>query len=131
MFYGEFDSRTRVLRYVNAGHCRPIVISHNGDVTTLTGGDLPIGLFPEVRYKELSITLAHGWAIVIYSDGLTDAMNVEGEEFGEERLLNHCRVLPKGATAQQICTLLCRTVADWSAGAEQFDDTTIVVLTAD
>jgi serine phosphatase RsbU (regulator of sigma subunit) len=129
MFYGEYDTDTRLLRYVNAGHCPPILISATGEVTILRAGDLPVGLFSEMTYQELSITLTHGSAIVVYSDGLIDALNLQGEEFGEERLLSSCRLLPKGASAESICTLLSQHVAEWSAGAEQFDDTTVLVLT--
>ena len=128
MFYGEYNSNTRTLRYVNAGHCPPVLISATGDVTVLPDGDLPVGLFPEATYREQRITLSSGSAIVIYSDGLIDALNSEGEEFGEERLVTCCRQLPKAASAEAICTSLSQHVAEWSAGAEQFDDTTILVL---
>ena len=128
MFYGEYDTSTRLLRYVNAGNCPPILISTTGEVTQLLDGDLPIGLFSEMTYQELGITLSRGSAIVVYSDGLIDALNLEGEEFGEERLVSYCKLLPKGASAAAICTLLSQRVAEWSAGAEQFDDTTLLVL---
>jgi serine phosphatase RsbU (regulator of sigma subunit) len=128
MFYGEFDSQSKVLRYINAGHCPPILISEAGKATKLTAGDLPVGLFPEIRYQELRVTLSKGCAVVVYTDGVTDALNSQGEEFGEERLMNSCTSLPKGANAEAICTLLSRAVVEWAAGVEQFDDTTILVL---
>ena len=130
MFYGEYgEYDSGMLRYVSAGHCPPILISATGEVTSLQGSDLPIGLFPEMTYRELQVTLSSGCAIVVYSDGLIDALNLQGEEFGEERLVNCCRLLPRGAPAESICTSLSQSVAEWSAGAEQFDDTTILVLT--
>jgi serine phosphatase RsbU (regulator of sigma subunit) len=128
MFYGEYDSNTRSLRYINAGHCPPILISAAGEVTVLRDGNLPIGLFSEAVHPELRIGLSDGCAIIVYSDGLIDALNLEGKEFGEERLLSCCRLLPRGATAESICRSLTQNVAEWSAGAEQFDDTTILVL---
>jgi sigma-B regulation protein RsbU (phosphoserine phosphatase) len=131
MFYGEYDSGSRLLRYINAGHSRPLFISATGEVTPLPGGDLPIGLFPESIYEELKISLFSGCAIVAYSDGLIDALSSEDEEFGEERLLDYCKSLPKGATAQEICTSLSQRISEWSAGVEQFDDITILVLTVD
>jgi sigma-B regulation protein RsbU (phosphoserine phosphatase) len=131
MFYGEYDSGSGLLRYINAGHCRPIFISEAGEVTTLPSGDLPIGLFMEMTYQELQLTVSRGCAIVVYSDGLVDALNSRGEEFGEERLADSCKSLPKGATAQEICASLSQCVAEWSAGVEQFDDTTILVLRVD
>jgi sigma-B regulation protein RsbU (phosphoserine phosphatase) len=128
MFYGEYDSGSGLLRYINAGHCRPIFISEAGEVTALPNGDLPIGLFIETTYQELQLTVSRGCAIVVYSDGLVDALNASGEEFGEERLLDYCRSLPKGATAHEICAHLSQCIAEWSAAVEQFDDTTILVL---
>jgi serine phosphatase RsbU (regulator of sigma subunit) len=131
LFYGEYDSDSGVLRYINAGHCRPILISERGEVTTLTHGDLPIGLFQEMAYQQLELSIPKGSALVVYSDGLVDAVDSKGKEFGEERLVDCCKSLPKGATAQGICTYLSQCVAQWSAGLEQFDDTTILVLTVD
>jgi serine phosphatase RsbU (regulator of sigma subunit) len=131
LFYGEFDSKSRVLRYINAGHCPPILILESGEATKLTAGDLPVGLFPEIRYQELRLTLSKGCALVIYTDGVTDALNSHGEEFGEERLLRYCNSLPKGANAQTMCMLLSAQVVEWAAGVEQFDDTTILVLGVD
>jgi sigma-B regulation protein RsbU (phosphoserine phosphatase) len=131
MFYGEYDTSTRTLRYINSGHCPPILISGTGEVTLLPEGDLPIGLFSETTYRELRITLSNASAIVIYSDGLIDALNSQNEEFGEERLVSCCKLLPKGASAESICTSLSHHVAEWSAGTEQFDDITILVLAVD
>jgi|GEM_PF-1004942 len=128
MFYGEYDWSTRVLRYVNAGSCPPILISATGEVTVLRDGDLPIGLFPEMTYQERRLTLSRGSAIVVYSDGLIDALNLQGREFGEERLVSCCKLLSKETSAESICSFLSQRVAEWSAGAEQFDDTTLVVL---
>jgi phosphoserine phosphatase RsbU/P len=131
MFYGEYDSGSGLLRYINAGHCRPIFISKAGEVTALPNGDLPIGLFSKITYQEFQLKVSRGCAIVVYSDGLIDALNPKGEEFGEERLVDHCRSLPNGATAQEICVHLSQCIAEWSTGVEQFDDTTILVLTVD
>jgi sigma-B regulation protein RsbU (phosphoserine phosphatase) len=131
MFYGEYDPGSGLLRYINAGHCRPIFISEAGEVTALPNGDLPIGLFIETTYQELQLTVSKGCAVVVYSDGLVDALNCSGEEFGEERLLDYCRSLPKGATAHEICAYLSQCIAEWSAAVEQFDDTTILVLRVD
>ena len=75
MFYGEFDSHSGVLRYVSAGHCPPIFISEAGKATVLPGGDLPVGLFADAAYQERRVTVSRGCAIVVYTDGATDALN--------------------------------------------------------
>jgi sigma-B regulation protein RsbU (phosphoserine phosphatase) len=131
MFYGEFDSCSKVLRYINAGHTPPILISATGEATELLEGDVPVGLFPEIRFQELRVTLSSGSAIVVYTDGVTDALNAQGEAFGDERLMTCLNSLPKGANAAAICTLLSDAVSKWSAGVEQFDDTTVLVLSVD
>jgi sigma-B regulation protein RsbU (phosphoserine phosphatase) len=128
MFYGEFDAESGILRYVNAGHCPPILISETGKVTRLTEGDLPLGLFPEVEYQELRVTLPKGCAVVVYTDGVTDAVNHDGEEFGEERFMNCCASLPREANAETACLVLSTEVYEWTAGLERFDDMTILVL---
>jgi serine phosphatase RsbU (regulator of sigma subunit) len=131
MFYGELDSRRKVLRYINAGHCAPILISETGEVKALSGGDLPVGLFPHIRYQELQIDLSKGGTVIVYTDGVTDALNSEGEEFGEARLIGCCNSLPEGADARTIGRLLSENIALWTAGVEQFDDTTMLVLYVD
>jgi serine phosphatase RsbU (regulator of sigma subunit) len=131
MFYGEFDSESKILRYVNAGHCPPIFISEAGEATTLSEGDLPVGVFPEASFQELRVTLSKGSAIVVHTDGVTDALNSHGEEFGEERLMSCLTSLPRGADAEAICKHLSRKVAEWADGVEQFDDTTILVLSVE
>ncbi len=131
MFYGELDSRSKVLRYINAGHCAPILISETGEVKTLSGGDLPVGLFPHIRYQEFQLDLSKGGTVVVYTDGVTDALNSDGEEFGEARLIGCCNSLPEGADAQTVGRLLSEDIAVWTAGVEQFDDITMLVLSAD
>jgi len=79
MFYGEFDSHSGILRYVSAGHCPPIFISEAGEATILPEGDLPVGLFADAAYQEHRVTVSRGCAIVVYTDGVTDALNSHGE----------------------------------------------------
>ena len=128
MFYGEFDSRSKVLRYINAGHTPPILISEAGEAKKLEKGDLPMGLFAQAQYQELQLDLSKGGTVVVYTDGVTDALNAQGEDFGEARLIGCCNSLPEGAGAEAIGTLIAKSVVEWTAGVEQFDDTTILVL---
>lgn len=131
MFYGELDPKSKVLRYINAGHCAPLLISETGEVHTLSEGDLPVGLFPQVKYRELQLDLSKGGTLVVYTDGVTDALNSAGEEFGDARLIECCRSLPKGADAQTIGRLISENINLWTAGVAQFDDTTMLVLSVD
>lgn len=131
MFYGQFDSDSKKLRYVNAGHSPPILISETREPVKLTEGDPPIGLLPDIKYQELTLTLSKGSALLIYTDGVTDALNSNGEDFGEQRLLAWCKSVPKGLNARAMCDLLSRTITEWSDGVEQFDDITVLVLSSE
>jgi serine phosphatase RsbU (regulator of sigma subunit) len=128
MFYGEFDSRTKVLKYINGGHSPPILISESGEAKKLIEGDLPVGLFHQATYQELQLDLSKGGAVIVYTDGVTDALNSEGEDFGEARLISCCDLLPEETGAEAIGRLIYKAVSEWTAGVEQFDDTTILVL---
>lgn len=79
----------------------------------------------------MQVAFPKGSALIVYTDGVTDALNSHREDFGENRLMQACRALPKGAKADTICELLSSIVLEWSAGVEQHDDTTILVLKAD
>jgi len=131
LFYGEFDSRTQILRYVNAGHTAPIFVSAKGEVTKLSGGDLPVGMFPDATFQERRVKLPAGSSIVIYTDGVSDALNSVGEEFGEERIMRFLASLPKPIDAEGICEYLAGKVAEWANGLDRSDDTTILVLSVD
>jgi sigma-B regulation protein RsbU (phosphoserine phosphatase) len=128
LLWGEYDSRTQKLQYINAGNPSPILILSNGQVKRLDSDGFPIGMFRNAKYSAVELALAEGAALVIYSDGLTDAMDANGEEFGDERLVQLCRQVGPLAEANDIAETLTRAVAEWSAGVEQFDDTTLVVL---
>jgi sigma-B regulation protein RsbU (phosphoserine phosphatase) len=69
-----------------------------------------------------------GSRLVIFSDGLTDAQNLAGEEFGDDRLIASCRSIAPGIDAEGVADRLMQAVAEWSSGTEQFDDTTVVVV---
>ena len=97
----------------------------------LTEGDLPVGLLPQAKYEELQVDLSKGGAVIVYTDGVTDALNSKGEEFGEARLMKCCNSLPERADAEAIGRLISKSIAEWTAGVEQFDDTTILVLSVE
>jgi serine phosphatase RsbU (regulator of sigma subunit) len=69
-----------------------------------------------------------GSRLVIFTDGLTDAQNAAEEEFGDERLRDSCRALAAGIDAKDVADTLMQAIAQFSAGMERFDDTTVVVL---
>ena len=86
-----------------------------------------LGLFPEIEFQEAEIDLRTGDLLVAFTDGVTEALNSAGEEFGEERL-KEVLCAAVGAPADEISARLAGTMRDWIGNAEQHDDLTFVVV---
>jgi phosphoserine phosphatase RsbU/P len=84
--YGILDATNKTFVYSNAGHNPPLLINANGDYRYIEYGDLPLGMFRSMRYHQHFIRLEKGQTLVLYTDGMTEADNADGEEFGRERL---------------------------------------------
>lgn len=82
VFYGVFDRRTRLLRYVNAGHQPPMVLRRDRSICWLETGGAPVGMFPDWRYEEGAIQLAPGDLLLACTDGVIEAVDPSGEEWG-------------------------------------------------
>jgi serine phosphatase RsbU (regulator of sigma subunit) len=128
LFWAEYNARTAVLTYVNAGNPPPILGHLTGGIERLDSDGFPIGMFANARYTARDLLMPPGSRLVIFTDGLTDAQNTTEEEFGEERLIDYCETIPAGIDANGIAAGVMQAVAEWSGGTEQFDDTTVVVL---
>jgi hypothetical protein len=128
LFWAAYNVDTSVLTYVNAGNPLPILIRPGGEIERLDSDGFPIGMFANARYMAKDLQMQPGSRLVVFSDGLTDAQNAEEEEFGDERLTALCRTIAPGIEAEEVAERLMQAVAEWSAGAEQFDDTTVVVV---
>jgi serine phosphatase RsbU (regulator of sigma subunit) len=88
LFYGLFDPKQRNLRYVNAGHNPPLLVSpDHKQAEFVSGKGIALGVFDGVGFEEHTLTLKCGQAIVFYTDGVTEARNLSGEFYGEERLV--------------------------------------------
>lgn len=86
LFLGELDPETGLVRYINAGHNPPLVAKANGAMSQLDAGGLPLGLMPMSQYEEGELHLGLGDTLVVYSDGVSEAVNPLEEEFGMDRL---------------------------------------------
>ena len=128
LFYGVLDPARRLLRYVNAGHNPPMLLRANGSCETLEIGGLLIGVFPEARYEEGEVTLHSGDRLLLYTDGITEAQNAEGELFEEERLERELRDAPTGDAASIQRRIIAATGE--FCGGEWQDDATLVVILA-
>lgn len=125
VFYATL-SGDGALTYCNAGHNPPIVVGASG-VRTLEGSGMPVGLFGAAPYTDEHTRLAPGEVLVVYSDGVTEALNTAGEEYGEARLIAEAssqRTAPLGDFLQGVIT----SVQAFASGASQSDDVTVLVV---
>lgn len=128
VFYGTMNVTTGEITYVNAGHNPPFILHANGTLSIVerTGG-MALGIMEGLSFASKTITLEKGDTLICYTDGVTEAFNVDYEEFGEERLKNLLPAL-KASTAEGICTKIHAAVQDFANGAQQSDDITLMAL---
>ncbi len=115
---------------MNAGHNPPFLVRASdagATVVELTAGGTVIGLFEEMPYESASVELQSGDLLVAFTDGVTEALDPSGDEFGEERLKDLLRSV-RGATADDVASHLAAAMKAWIGGAEQHDDLTFVVV---
>jgi len=129
VFYGIFDRATRTLRYVNAGHTPPVVLRRNGSIDMLETGGAPVGMFPDSSYEEGAAELDPGDVVITYTDGVIEAANQSGEEWGVQGLLKATAVWSRqGAeNAEHLVRSIFNSMDDFSGGC-QTDDATLAVL---
>ena len=127
-FYGELDEASGIVRFVNAGHCEPIVVRAGGTAALLKrAGNPPLGVMAGRTFVESGVTLAPGDMLFLYTDGVTEAANREGEMFRVPRLLETVRGLA-GRSPQELMLSVIEGVESFSAGALQADDITCLVV---
>jgi sigma-B regulation protein RsbU (phosphoserine phosphatase) len=129
-FLAEFDPVSRSLTYINAGHNTPILRRSAGTVERLTSGGLPLGIRAGASYENGTVVLQAGDWLVIFTDGLVEAMNQRDQEYGEQRLL---QVLNAGATTAPD-EMLRRIMSDVDAfvgPTPQHDDITCLLVRVD
>ncbi len=130
LFYGVLHSTENKITFCNAGHNEPIMIDKNGNVTRLKEGGMIVGILPDVTYEEKTIDFPAGSILVIYSDGITEAMNSSEEEFGEERFIEYLKN-NKQLPASELIGSIIKKVKEYAGSAEQMDDMTLVVIKKD
>jgi sigma-B regulation protein RsbU (phosphoserine phosphatase) len=127
LFYATFDPATRILKYVNAGHNPPLVRRADGNMEWLETGGAPVGLFQSWMYEEGFVELNPGDVLVAYTDGIVEAQDVFGEDWGAGRLPEILE-LAGHETAAEINTRIWKAVDRFAARAGQRDDMTVLVL---
>ncbi len=126
MIYAVWDDNDGVMRIANSGLPRPIYC-RSGKVEPLDCAGLPLGLFPEAEYDEITLRPAPGDVFVFFSDGITDAVSSDGDLFGrspiEQIVEANC-----SRTADDLVTAIFDAVAEHARGSEPFDDQTVVAI---
>jgi sigma-B regulation protein RsbU (phosphoserine phosphatase) len=128
LFYSVLDPKRKTLSYVNAGHNPPVMLRREGrDIMLLAAKGIALGVMPNIELEEREISLREGDVVVLYTDGVTEAINDKEEQFGQQRLIQLIDE-GRGLPAQEIVTRIQQGVTAFSAGQPQFDDITIMVL---
>jgi sigma-B regulation protein RsbU (phosphoserine phosphatase) len=123
----EYDPDSRRLTYVNAGHNAPILRHANGTLEKLETGGLPLGIKVDASYETASLELKPGDALILFTDGVVEAFNESGEEFGNERWLRTIRGLPDWNGSLSLRYLMER-VDQFVGATRQADDITCLVF---
>lgn len=126
-FLAELDPASRALTYVNAGHNAPVLRRASGQIERLEAGGLPLGIMDGARHDYGDTMLNSGELLVIFTDGVVEAENAAGEEYGETRLLQLLGSSP-GSGAQEDLNRLMASVDSFVGAARQHDDITCLVL---
>ena len=129
LFYGELDPATRRLVYVNAGHVPPFVVRSKGSEERLRSGGPVLGLLDEVTLEPGELQLDPGDLLVAVTDGVTEAVDASGREFGDERV-RQALASRKGAGASETLAGLVSAVDAWAGPAGCSDDLTALILRA-
>ncbi len=127
-FLARVEERTLRMSFSNAGHNYPVLCRKGGGHLFLERGGMLLGIFDDARFEEESVQLAPGDRVVLYTDGITEAMNREEEEFGEERLCTLVRGLPSSLSAREVTEKIVTDLHAFLDGEEPQDDVTVMVL---
>jgi sigma-B regulation protein RsbU (phosphoserine phosphatase) len=131
-FYGQYDPAEGRFDYVNAGHNPPMLFrgaGENATVSRLEANGTVIGLLESAHYEQGSVRLSPGDVLIAFTDGISEAMNLDDEEWGEDRLIEavrNCQVL----SAQQLLECIFDAATRFAGTAPQHDDMTLVVVRA-
>lgn len=129
VFYGIFDRATRTLRYVNAGHPPAMVIRRDGSTLWLETGGAPAGMFPDWIYEEGVVQLQRGDMLIAYTDGVIEAVNPHGEEWGLDGF-GMAALESRGQGAKEMVESIFTSMDEFSRGY-QTDDATVAAFEVD
>jgi serine phosphatase RsbU (regulator of sigma subunit) len=129
-FLAEYDATRRIFTYINAGHNNPILRRSNGLIERLDVGGLPVGIQAEAKYESASVALAPGDWLIIFTDGLVEAVNANDEEFDEPRLLSVLEA-NVSSTPKELLDRLMACLDLYVGATPQHDDVTCLLVKAE
>jgi len=128
VFYGIYNTLTGELEYTNCGHNPPYILTHDNKVERLPfSPNTIVGAIDGIPFKSEKVQLNPADAIILYTDGVTEAENAQHEEFGDDRLIATLKSVP-GAGSEEIIDSIKEDVASFVGDAPQSDDLTLLVL---
>jgi len=131
LFLALLDSESRKVHYINAGHNPPVLVRADGSCEQLEEGGTVLGLLPGVSFVRAHTEVRPGDVLVLYTDGLVEATNAADEMFGMEGLVTSVRNGGSASSPGETVAHILLTVREFSAGAPQADDQTLVVISPD
>jgi sigma-B regulation protein RsbU (phosphoserine phosphatase) len=129
LFLSRYDAETRRLCYCNAGHLPPILLTEQG-AQMLAPTGMVVGLLPNASYQAKSVELAPGSLLAIFTDGVTEAVNKDDEEYGEQRLLEALQQV-RARTPEGVYKFVIEGIRSWQGDLPQHDDITLIVAKAE
>jgi sigma-B regulation protein RsbU (phosphoserine phosphatase) len=126
MIYGLFDTSSSILRVAQAGHPGPVLIGKNCQPEILGTGGMPVGLWNEIDFDCFEVPVRGGDRLLLYSDGVTECINRNGEPFGEQRLLAF--LAGADQSLDKLLDGLLEKIRNWRDGVESKDDVSLLAI---
>ena len=127
-FYGQFNTKNLSMKFVNAGHNPPYLLHKNGKIEELSTGGIILGMMPDMPYEIGTCQLYTGDTLMLFTDGVTETMTLDDEEYEEKRLIEFLKKTGQTKQPQELNTTLIEELNQFCAGAPQNDDITILTL---
>jgi len=127
-FLARIEAHGLKMTFSNAGHNWPVVLKPNGERVFLERGGTVLGILESVDFEEAQVSLSPGDLVVCYTDGISEATNADGEQFGEHRLCEFVERLPRDLGAREIAERSLEALREFLGEVEAQDDITLLVL---
>jgi sigma-B regulation protein RsbU (phosphoserine phosphatase) len=127
MFIGLIDTRRKAIHYINCGHVPPIIVRPGSQPIELTEGGMVIGLFEDIQFDRGHVKFQTGDILLLCTDGITESMDAQNEEFGLERLVESVSKDPE-RKAKEIVLKVCDDVTIYSKGGTHMDDKVMLAI---